>query len=354
MSTFRAAFRSLVLTAGALSALLTFARPAAADDELTVITGAQPNAFYQVLDYTADYGGFYKAEHLTIVHQFAGNPTIAAQLIASGKGDIGAEALQPLIAGYDKGVHLQVFFLRSPASEYVLGVPADSPIKTLADFKGTVLGEYSVASSAEIYVNSMLLGAGLHRSDFSYLPIGNGAQAIQALNSKRVAGAAFPFLELMFYVVNADQKYRYFYNPLLRDIGDTGYVATPATIASKADQLERYCRASAKAAIFIRTNPQVAARWYLQGAGLKVTDDAVAKEAKLLVIAQDLLPGYDPMNKRIGNVSLLGMNILSKAIYDNGVTGSLVPASAIATSQFIEFANDFDHRAVVDAAKATR
>ena len=86
MSTFRAALRSLVLTAGALGALLTFVRPAAADDDLTVITGAQPNAFYQVLDYTADYGGFYKAEHLTVIHQFAGNPTIAAQLIASGKG----------------------------------------------------------------------------------------------------------------------------------------------------------------------------------------------------------------------------------------------------------------------------
>jgi NitT/TauT family transport system substrate-binding protein len=351
-SAFRTALGGLVLCA--LCAILVAPQPAAADDDLTVITGAQPNAFYQVLDYVAQYGGFYKAEHLNVVDQYSGNPTIAAQLVASGKGDIGAEALQPLIAGYDKGVRLQAFFLRSPRSEYVLGVPDDSPIKTLADFKGTIIGEYSVGSSAEIYVNSMLLGAGLHKSDYSYIPIGNGAQAIQALTSHKVAGAAFPYLELLFYVVNAGQKYRYFYNPLLRDIGDTGYVATPATLAAKADQLKRFCRASAKAAIFIRTNPQVAARWFLQGAGLKVTDDAVDKEAKLLVIAQDLLPGYDPMSKKIGGVTLVGMNILSKAIYDNGVTSQLVPASAIATDEFTAFANDFDHRAVVQAAQATK
>jgi hypothetical protein len=71
-------------------------------------------------------------------------------------------------------------------------------------------------------------------------------------------------------------------------------------------------------------------------------------------MAQDLLPGYDPMSKKIGNVPLLGMGILSKAIYDNGVTSTLVPASAIATSEFIEYANDFDHKAVEAQAKATK
>jgi hypothetical protein len=46
------------------------------------------------------------------------------------------------------------------------------------------------------------------------------------------------------------------------------------------------------------------------------------------------------------------LGILSKAIFDNGATSTLVPASAIATSQFIDYANDFDHRAVIAAAKA--
>jgi NitT/TauT family transport system substrate-binding protein len=352
MSTFRAAFRSLVLTAAALGALAT--RPASADDDLTVITGAQPNAFYQVIDYVAMNGGFYKAQHLNVTYQYAGNPTIATQLIASGKGDIGAQALQPLIAGYDKGIHLQAFFARSPRSQYVVAVPADSPIRTLSDFKGTILGEYSIASSAEIYANSMLMGAGLRKSDFSYLPIGNGAQAIQALNSKKVGAAAFPYLEMMFYVVNFDQKYRYFFNPLLKDVGDTGYVATPATLANKADQMQRFCRAVAEASVFIRANPQVAARYFLQGAGMKVTDDAVAKEAKLLVVAQDLLPGADPLSRRIGDTPLVGLSILSKAIYDNGVTSTLVPAASVSTNQFIAFANDFDHRAVLAQAKATK
>lgn len=354
MSTFWVSARKLALVSGALAALLWSPRPAAADDTLQVVTGAQPSAFYQVMDYVALLGGFFKAEGLTVNINYAGNPTIAAQLIATGKGDISAESLEPLIQGYEKGIRLQTFFLRSPKNQYALGVLDSSPIKTLADFKGTTLGEYSVGSSAEPYVNAMLLGAGLHRSDFSYLPIGNGGTAIQAMTSGKVAGAAFPHLELLIYEVNAGQKYRYFYNPILKDIGNTGYVASAATLQSKADLIKKYVRAIAKATIVIKVNPQVAARYYLQGAGIKVTDDAVAKETRLLQLAQGELPGFDPMSKTIGNVSVRNMGIMSKFMLDAGLTTALVPAAAITNDSFIEAANDFDHAAFIEQAKAMK
>jgi NitT/TauT family transport system substrate-binding protein len=343
--------RSFALACAAAVALLSPGRPAAADDVLTIVTGAQPTAFYQVIDDVAMQAGFFKDQNLTVNYNYAGNPTIASQLLASGKGDIGAQALEPLITGYAKGVHLQVFFMRTPKSQYALGVLDSSPIKTLAQFKGTLLGEYSTGSSAEDYVNSMLQGAGLSKTDYSYIPIGNGAQAIQALNSQKVAGAAFPYLELLIYEVNAGQKYRFFFNPLLDNVPDTGYTATPETIATKGDLLKRFCRAVAEASVLIRVNPQLAARYYLQVAGVPVTDDAVQKETRLLQIAQDLLPGADPTSKKVGDVSLTGMGVLSKVMFDNGDTPTLVPASAIATDQFLPYANDFDHRALMAQAK---
>jgi NitT/TauT family transport system substrate-binding protein len=346
--------RGFALLSVALLGVILARQPAAADDALTVITGAQPTAFYQVIDDVAEQAGFYKAQHLAVTMQYAGNPTIASQLLASGKGDIGAQAVEPLISGYEKGVRLQVFFMRTPKSQYTLGVLDDSPIKTLADFKGTVIGEYSTGSSAEDYANSMLFGAGLTKNDFSYIPIGNGAQAVQAMTSQKVAGAAFPYLELLIYQVTANQKYRFFFNPALDNVPDTGYTATPETIAAKGDLLKRFSRAVAEASVLIRVNPQLAARYYVQEAGLKVTDEAVANEAHLLDLAQSLLPGVDPMSKRIGDVPLAGLATLSKVMLDNGRTTQLVPAAAIGTQQFIGFANDFDHRAFAAQARQMR
>ena len=56
---------------------------------------------------------------------------------------------------------MTAFFSRDPHYEWVLAVPADSPIKTLADFKGKTLGEYSVGSPAELSTNSMFDRRGL-------------------------------------------------------------------------------------------------------------------------------------------------------------------------------------------------
>jgi NitT/TauT family transport system substrate-binding protein len=327
-------------------------RPVAAADQLTVITGSLPTAFYEVITYVADQAGFFKAENLDVTVQYAGNPNIAAQLISSGKGDIGAGAMEPLITGYEKGVRLQAFFMRSPKNSYALGVLENSPIKTLSDFKGALIGEYSLGSTAEDYANPMLLGAGLHKSDFSYIPIGSGSQAIQALTSGRVAGAAFPELELMLYVVNAGQKYRFFFNQVEDSIPNTAYTATPQTLATKADLIRRFARALAEASVFIRVNPQLSALYYLRGAQQPTTPDAIAKEVELLNLAQDQLPGADPLSKRIGNVPLAGMAILAKALNDSGRTTQVVPVSGFATAAFIAYANDFDHRALMKSAKA--
>jgi ABC-type nitrate/sulfonate/bicarbonate transport system substrate-binding protein len=343
--------RGVAIVTGALVALLGVARPAAAADKLTVISGSQPTAFFEVLGDVAAGAGFYTAENLDVDIQYAGNPYSAAQLVASGKGDICSLALEPIIQGYDKGVRLTSFFARDPHYEYVLGVPANSPIKSLADFKGQSIGEYSPGSGAEVSTNNMLEGAGLKRTDFSYSPIGNGAQAIQALNSGKVAGAAFPFVELQIYVVNADQHYRYFWHPILKDIGDVGYAATPATIQSKADLLKRFARANAKAALLIRVNPALAARYFVQAEGIKVTDDAVSKETRLLEISQDQLPGFDPSSNTIGKMSTAGMGFLSNFLYTNGLTPQLVPTSALVDNRFIAFANDFDHKAFLAEAK---
>jgi len=87
---------------------------ARADDTLTLITGASPTAFGELLNNVATRAGFYKEEHLNVVPQYAGSPNIGAQLVATGKGDVCSIAIEPLLLGYQKGLKLITFYQRSP------------------------------------------------------------------------------------------------------------------------------------------------------------------------------------------------------------------------------------------------
>jgi NitT/TauT family transport system substrate-binding protein len=341
-------FASAVL---ALAILIAAPKPALADDSLTLIAGAQQTAFFEVLEDVAEYAGFFKEQHLHVDVQYAGNPANAAQLVASGKGDIVSTSLEPLIQGYDKGLRLTAFFNRNPAYQWVLAVLDDSPIRTLSDFKGKTLGEYAPRSAAEFSTDAMLRGAGLKASDISYEVIGGGAQAISALTTHRVDGAAFPRAELAIYEVVAGLKFRFFWNPLLKDISDVGFCATPATIQTKGDALKRFSRAIAEASVLIRVNPDLAAKYFVEGAGMKMTDDAVRSESRLLVTAGSQLPGVIPTSNKIGALGTLNASVLTKWMADNGMTARVIPSSAIVTDQFIAYANDFDHKALIARVK---
>jgi NitT/TauT family transport system substrate-binding protein len=340
------------LAAGAvlLGALLA-PRPAAADDSLRLILGSTAFGLGDVVQFVAEDEGFYKQQHLDVDRQEANNPAICAQLVASGKGDVCAMNVVPILTGYDKGLRLQLFLSRVGRFSYVLGVSDDSPIRTLADFKGATLGEISVGVG-EAVAPSMLAEGGLHPSDVTYLAIGSGPQAIAALNDKRVTALVFPYLELVKYDVIYHQKYRIFYHPILSDISDVGYAASPATIQARPDVLARFARALVEAAVFVRANPVASARIFLRDApGKKPTEDDVRNVTRELILCRQYLPAADPLSKRIGLLHAQGIEYLSQALTAAGIGRTVVPADAVMTNQFVDFANDFDHKAVIAQAR---
>jgi NitT/TauT family transport system substrate-binding protein len=345
--------RLAVCLSGVLLLALAAGRPAAADDQLSVIGGAS-GSFYEVLDHVALRGGFFKAEHLDVNKQYGGSAATATQLVASGKADVLSASIEPIIQGYERGVRLQVFFSRDPRYDYVLGILDDSPIKTLADFKGVDLGETNVGATAEISANDMLRGAGLQPSDYTFVPIGIGAQGLTAIVTKKVGAVTFPSVEFGLDSIVGHVKFRIFRDPLLDSVPNVGYMASPAIIASKADVLARYTRALVKAALFIHYNPKVSARYFLEGSGQPVTPEALDTVTREIVLLQGDLPAADPSSKHIGFVDMKGVALYCRFMNDAHLTKQLVPAADVATGRFISFANDFDHKAVGAQARQAR
>lgn len=344
------------LLASVLLAIVCLPCPATADDVLRSIGASNPAAFYEVLEHVAEGAGLYKAEHLSVTKQFAGSAALCAQFVATGKGDVCTMSVEPIIMGYDKGLRLQLIFADDPRYTYVLGVLDDSPIRTLADFKGKEIGVTNAGSTwtSQISANDMLTGAGLKPSDYSFVPIGVGAQALTALTSKRVDGAAFPAVELGQIGVSGHVKFRYFRDPILDTIPDLGFAATPDTVRAKADELRRYLRAIVKAAILVRENPPVAARYFLEGKHEKVTPETLQNQIVVLETLQGDLSGADPSNPRIGYVPLKGIALLSGFFYAGGLTSRPVPAADIVSNEFIAYANDFDKKAFIAHVKGMR
>jgi NitT/TauT family transport system substrate-binding protein len=342
------------LAACALIALLAVPGPARADDTLIVVSGSPAPGLNGVVDDIAQQAGFFKDEHLTVTTQYAPGAGTAAQLVASGKGDITTGSFEPALVGYEKGLRLRFFLSRGARYGYVMAVLADSPIKQLSDFKGATIGEVANASATELVSNSMLAGAGLTKNDYSYVPIGLGAAAINSIQSKRVAGVSFPYIEIATYSVVANTTFRVFRHPILNSIPNFGYAAAPATIAAKGDLLKRYSRALVKAAIFLRVNPAASARMYLLARGAPFTEDDVRTRTRELTLLEGEFPAADLTDTRIGYISPSDVRLYSRYVTDSGLTHQVVPAGDFVTDQFVAFANDFDHKAVIARAQAAR
>lgn len=340
--------------AAALIALTAFAvvpRPASADDTLHVVASFAGGI--EVFENVAKYAGLYDAEHVKVEKTYSGSGSICVQLAATGKADICATSIEPTILGYDKGIRLQMFLSRIHDYEFVLAVPAESPIKTLADFRGKQIGEPSVGDVSEVATNDQLQGAGLKKSDYTYVPIGVGGQALAALAAHKVDAFTTSATALGTEAAVAHLKFRLFRDPLLDDIPDSGFEARPDVIAAKGDMIKRYVRAIVKAAILIRENPQVAARYALMGenVGTAITPEALKTETAELISLQSHFMGVDPFNPRLGEIPRRALERYCRFLHDTGWTSTLVPAASIVTNQFIAYANDFDKKAWIAEVK---
>jgi ABC-type nitrate/sulfonate/bicarbonate transport system substrate-binding protein len=346
--------RLSALVVGLLLAFASVQRVAAADDKLTVVSSF-PGGI-EVLEEVAQNGGLYKAEHLDVEKVYSGNASACAQMVATGKGDVCGMSIESIIFGYPKGLRLQTFFARTRSYDYVLAVPSDSPIRTLADFKGQPIGEPGVASPVEIPADDMLMGAGLRRSDIVFVPVGVEGQALAALASKKIVGLADSDVALATKSAVGHITFRIFRDPILDSLPNVAFAARPDVIESKAGVLERYARAIVKAALLIRENPRLAARYALQseGGGSTITPAAIETEVRQLGALRGEIIGADPASSRIGSMPLNGVALYCKFFYDTGLTSSLVPADAIVTNRFVAYANDFDKKAWIAEVKGMR
>jgi NitT/TauT family transport system substrate-binding protein len=330
----------------ACAILLLASLPALADDALSVVKDPNTPPLMNALNLIAQGAGFYQAEHLKVSTVPSDGSLGAVRICSSGEGDICPVGIEPLVTRYDEGIHLKMFLTRASKFGYVIGVPEASPIRTLADFKGRKIGVHSTTgASGAVATQSALSAAGLKPADYELVTIGFQDEALGALASGKVAAAALPLYELIPFMV-AGTKLRILRHPTLADAANAGYAAAPSVIAAKGDALKRFSRAIVKASLLVRYNPAAAARALLTADGKPFGDADLRRKTAELTFWEDDLPAADPDSRRIGAVSIAGMQAYIQLLTNAGVIKTAIPVSQVVTDEFIAYANDFDHKSI--------
>jgi NitT/TauT family transport system substrate-binding protein len=337
---------------GVCAILLLAYRPAPADGALSVVKDGKTPPLMNALNLIAEGAGFYKDEHLAVTTVASDGPVDARRICSSGQGDICPVGIEPLVTPSAGGVPLKMFLARISKFGYVIGVPEDSPIRTLADLKGKKIGVHSATGTSAVFATqSALSAAGLKPADYELVTIGLDDQALGALASGQVAAAALPLYEMLPFMV-AGTKLRIFRHPTLGDVPNSGYAAAPSVIAAKGDALKHFSRAIVKASLLVRYNPAAAARALLTADGKPFGDADLRRKTAELTAWEDDLPAADPNNRRIGAIPIAGTQAYIQLLADAGVTKGAIPASQVVTDEFIEFANGFDHRSIQQFARS--
>jgi NitT/TauT family transport system substrate-binding protein len=343
MTSFRSIGTALLCACAIL--LLAF-RPSLADDALSVVRDGKTPPLMNALNLIAEGAGFYKDEHLKVSNVLSNGALDALNICSSGRGDICPVGIEPLVSRYDEGIHMKMFLARASKFGYVIGVPEDGPIRTLADLRGLKIGVHSITGASAVFTTqSSLSAAGLKSTDYKLVTIGMEDEAVGALTSGKVSAAALPFYELIPFMI-AGTKLRILRHPTLGEYANAGYAVAPPVIAVKEDALKRFSRAIVKASLLVRYNPAAAARAMLTADGKPFGDSDLKRRTAELTFWEGDLPASEPGNRRIGAISTTGMQAYIQLMADSGIIKTVMPASQVITDQFIEFANDFDHKSV--------
>ncbi len=286
-----------------------------------------------------------------------GSATIV-QTVLSGRLDIGATTPEPLLEMYQNGnsdIVMVYDFIRRPTGS--IAVLDESPIRKLEDFRGKRLGAQSLASSNILLTNAVLSKVGINpKTELSYLSVGVGAQALQALRGGNVDGLAI-FDSVYAQMEAMGAKLRYFSGPDQDKLFAVQFIARKSVVENDPALIKGVGRALAKATYFAQQNPEACVRmmWAEVPASRIASvpeQEQLKTELAILQRRLTLLITPDSDAHGFGYYSQADLDAWNDFAVEGGLIRKKIDLSAHVTDAFVPAFNDFDHAELARKAKA--
>jgi NitT/TauT family transport system substrate-binding protein len=238
------------------AAIFTSITPAAAEDMLKIAV-PQRGVWDGSISEIGQKAGIFKKHGLNLSLLFTGSAAEVIGGIIGGSVDLSiASGISTVVGGYGKGAPLRIFSSEMTGQpELYWFVPANSPVKTLADMNGKTIG-YSAAGSSSHTALLVLLA--LEKVNAKPTALGGVTASITAGMSGQVdaAWAAMPFglkeLEegtIRIIARAADVK-------VLQDRTVRVNMTSASTLAAKKDQIERYMAGYKETIDYMYSSPE--------------------------------------------------------------------------------------------------
>ena len=316
----------------------------------TVSSAAAPFAIAQKL------GWFEKAGIKVELVPLPGS-TDCVKLVATKDVQISLPSMEPLAIIRPQGVKAKFFYTAYQGNIYGIAVPADSPVKTMADLKGKRIGVTSMASAGVVVARALAKQAGLDPDkDISIVVAGESAQTAALLRSKQV-DALSQFDTQYALTSNAGAKLRFLDHPEIRKFPSNGFVALEDYLKTNRADAVALARGYAMGTVFAIANPEAAVRilWevYPQTRSLG-KDAATALHDDLLTLdARAKHWRYEPVDgKRWGDNGEAKYRAYLDWLTAQGVVKAKVEVKDLITDELLDDVNKFDADAIRKEARA--
>lgn len=308
--------------------------------------------------------GFWKEEGLEVEIKSAKGSGMAAQMVMTGQADVvHAGTSVGLMQPVAKGADMVAFYSMIIHNFQMPAVPADSPVKALADLKGKKLGVPGLSTATIPIVKAVLEDAGLDpEKDVTFVEVGYGAQAAAALwYMKQVDGLAmYDSVYAAIENVNPEEyELRILRSPLSDRISfQTALITTSETLKEKRDLLVKLGRGHVKALLFALENPEAAVRihWarFPEQKPSGVDEATALEQEKRALLARINNMRIDTMavpRDKWGYMDEVDVSTYADMLKKTGEIGEELDISKIYTNDLIDEINDFDQEAVREAAR---
>jgi NitT/TauT family transport system substrate-binding protein len=321
--------------------------------DVTVVTGLPFIGVNNANVYIGDPLGYYKAEGLKVTFQpldRGGSGVIP--LVKSG----GADIVYPSMDGYlsaigeAKGAADGLVAVFQPQVESIYDtflVMNNSPIKDWSDLKGKTVGVNKNQASSFSFPAAALKSKGMSKDDVKYLAVGTGPAAATALKKGRIDALALWDSEVLG-IEALGFDVRELSHVKVPTVG-TSVITTQSYLKSNRTVLAGLGRAMAKSILFANANPEAAIKLYHAMfpqvvAAAKSPDAAFKTDVSIAKVAW---PKYhEDASGVIGMADAATYQAHGESLGYNGVD-----FSKYFTNDLVKDINDFDHQAIVDAAK---
>jgi len=296
--------------------------------------------------------GFWEKEGLNVRILAVEGSTAAVQQVASGNADFVTVAPEVVFLSREKGIPIKAFYAIVPQTIFRVVVPADSPIKSPADFKGKTIGVPSMASASYPFARALVVSAGLDPDrDVQWLATGGGPQAalamqrgqVQALSIWDTMQASLENRGMAFNVVTA---------PYVDTLIGQVLIAREDFLEKHPETAVAVARGIAKATMYALAKPEEAVRihWARSALPTRLAEalaEKLADAAKVVVESVALMEVKDWPQKPYGFIAPEKWTATLEAAASQGQITNRDAARSGFTNQWIEAINTFDKAAAV-------